>query len=134
MNLRYAMRSLGVVWFGTVLGLYGFWFVGAVSNVSHGAVAQGKQAGPGKAGYGEQRLGAVGDKVYAVTRATGPDGCHRAWMEPRGEGVVFVNDGQSSPPYDEILKPGPIFSADARRIAYAARKGAGWLVVVDGEP
>ena len=37
-----------------------------------------------------------------------------------------------SPEYDTIMAGTPVFSPDGKRVAYAARKGAKWLVVIDG--
>lgn len=43
----------------------------------------------------------------------------------------MVVDGKAGTEYDDIPSP-PIFSPDGKRVAYAAKNGEKWLVVVDG--
>jgi hypothetical protein len=60
------------------------------------------------------------------------------WSEPattkssgyaRQWGIV---DGQAGPEYSTVSCP--VFSPDSRHVAYRARQGHAWVVVVDGRP
>jgi dipeptidyl aminopeptidase/acylaminoacyl peptidase len=66
-----------------------------------------------------------------------PDGKRIAFVafpEPKPSGrMCMVVDGKEGPLYDGIDKRSPVFSADGRRIAYMAKKGDRFVVVVDGE-
>jgi len=42
-------------------------------------------------------------------------------------------DGQAGAEYDAIGKGSLLFSPDGKHLAYSARKGRKWLVVVDGQ-
>jgi hypothetical protein len=41
-----------------------------------------------------------------------------------------VADGRESPEYQDFVQP-PAFSADGKHVAYAARKGSKWRLVVE---
>ncbi|NLG85109.1 MAG: hypothetical protein GX493_11005, partial [Firmicutes bacterium] len=65
--------------------------------------------------------------------ARSPDEQHLVWAQltPDGKSIMII-DGQAQPgEYDEIHHL-VTFSPDGKRIAYMARKGAKWSVVVDG--
>ena len=63
-----------------------------------------------------------------------------AWLSPGGRRLVLevrrpqrfmVEDGRELGPYDDVSDP--VFSADGRRMAFYARKGKAWRMVLDGE-
>jgi Tol biopolymer transport system component len=73
-----------------------------------------------------------------------PDGKRVAYGVKKGEKQLVVVDGKAGKEYDEIsggfppIKLAPVrfsavvFSPDGKRVAYAAKNGEKWLVVVDG--
>ncbi|MBI3607936.1 MAG: PD40 domain-containing protein [Nitrospirae bacterium] len=69
----------------------------------------------------------MNERVYRY----GETGGHYSTLVARpGRRLILIRDGISSPAYDEI---GWIdFSPDGRRLAYSARQGTTWRVIVDG--
>ena len=45
----------------------------------------------------------------------------------------MVVDGKEGLQFDGILSGAPVCSADSQHIAYAARQGDKWVVIVDGQ-
>jgi hypothetical protein len=61
-----------------------------------------------------------------------PDSKHVAFIRYEQDKSYTVNlDGAESEPYDIVM--GPSFSADSRHSGYTAKRGAQWLIVVDGQ-
>ncbi|MEW6683817.1 MAG: hypothetical protein AB1451_12990 [Nitrospirota bacterium] len=70
---------------------------------------------------------ALNERIY---RYGNTGGYYSTWVARPGRRLVVVRNGISSPEYDEI---GVIdFSQDGQRLAYTARRGDRWMVVVDG--
>jgi hypothetical protein len=74
-------------------------------------------------------------KAYSIPFVLfSPDSAHIADIECN-DGKSFVRlDGDVGDAYDEILADSMRFSADGKRLAYAARKGSDWFTVLDGKP
>ncbi len=69
----------------------------------------------------------MNERVY---RYGDTGGHYSTWVARPGRRLILIRDGIPSPEYDEI---GWIdFSPDGRRLAYSARQGATWRVIVDG--
>jgi hypothetical protein len=69
------------------------------------------------------RLSSDGERIaYASARGDG-----------RGEKWRIVANGREGPEYDTICKSDPIVGADGHRLAYGAKKGGHWTVVLDGQ-
>lgn len=63
-----------------------------------------------------------------------PDGKCLAYVVRKGHrhsSSLAVVDGEAGAEYSEVLRP--VFSPDSRRVAYAAKIGKKWSVVVDGQ-
>lgn len=58
---------------------------------------------------------------------------HVAIVGASGSRSAAFLDGQPGEKYDQISTVPPVLSADGKRMAYAARKGAQWFMVVDGK-
>ena len=65
--------------------------------------------------------------------ATTADHRHFALVGANGSRMSAYLDGQPGEKYDQILTDPPVISADGKRIAYAARKGSQFFMVVDGK-
>ncbi|MEI8234620.1 MAG: hypothetical protein WCH57_08035 [Verrucomicrobiota bacterium] len=106
----------------------------AVFLTAHGAArgAKGKEA----VSFHAERLGDIQDVTpYMVSRFSSRDGCHLALVAPGvAKGSMIVRcDGRTGPEYEGILSRTPVFSLNGSRMAYGARRGETWVVVVDGE-
>ena len=71
-------------------------------------------------------------RVVRESLAVSPDGWRMAYAERVGDkGFRVVVDGQAGPTYELVLRGTPRFSADSRRVAYAALDQGAWRLVVD---
>ena len=69
----------------------------------------------------------MNERVY---RYGDTGGHYSTWVARPGRRLILIRDGIPSPEYDEIGWTD--FSPDGRRLAYSARQGATWRVIVDG--
>ena len=53
-------------------------------------------------------------------------------MAVRGEKATVVVDGREGPLFDGVLRGTPVFSLDARRVAYAGKRRGKWQIIADG--
>ena len=87
------------------------------------------------------------DEIGRGTLHFSPDSQHVAYAAREADKWFVVVDGKEQKPYDDIEGPrnnfalslsstnpsGPVFGPDSRRVAYGAREGEKWFVVVDGK-
>jgi len=69
----------------------------------------------------------MNERVY---RYGDTGGHYSTWVARPGRRLILIRNGIPSPEYDEIGWTD--FSPDGRRLAYSARQGATWRVIVDG--
>ena len=60
-----------------------------------------------------------------------PDHLHVAFVFHRGTNWNVVVDGQPGPMYDEVDVNSLVYSPDGKRLAYRARRGNTWIMVVN---
>lgn len=68
-----------------------------------------------------------------VFSANGKHVAYEAWNEKERKGFVVL-DGKPGPTWDEVGLYGPSFSPDGNSVAYSARRGNVWSMVVNGQP
>jgi dipeptidyl aminopeptidase/acylaminoacyl peptidase len=103
---------------------------GCESSTSTSQLAESTSSPTGGYVVEETFLGPLDGKM--LSPAFSPDGHHFAYATQGDSKEWVVKDGQAGAEYDAILQGSLIFGPDSKRLAYAAKKGPKWLVVVDG--
>lgn len=86
------------------------------------------------------------DKIFKESLMISPDSQHVGYVAEIGKKQVMVVDGVEGKPYDRVgwgwasavfkhnpFGSFPVFSPDGKRVAYVAKTGKQWSVVINGE-